>query len=158
MDPIRELKRVTIFKDVADPVLQIVARVAEEVSIPAGQTVVSVSDLHDALCVIRNGTVRAVPEGGDVPPLLFGAGETVGEAQFIDGEPLKGTVTALERVDLLVIRSGRLAEALADDPGAGYELYRAISRSLAGRLRRAVAMLAFAGERTHRQELPRALR
>jgi CRP-like cAMP-binding protein len=78
---------------------------------------------------------------------LFGAGETFGEAQFIDGEPAGGTVTALERVDLLVIRSGTLADALASHPEAGYELYRAIARSLAGRLRRVFGMLAFARER-----------
>jgi len=78
-------------------------------------------------------------------------GEAIGEAQFIDGEPLKGIATALERVDLLVIRSSaRLAEALAGNPGAGYSLYRAIAKSLAARLRRAVAMLAFAGEREAR--------
>ena len=100
--------------------------------------------------VIRNGTVRALPEGGNAPPVLFGPGETIGEAPFIDGEPISGTVTALERVDLLVIRSGKLADALAGHPEAGYALYRAIARSLAGRLRRAVAMLAFAREREAR--------
>jgi CRP-like cAMP-binding protein len=150
MDTIRELKRVAIFHDVAEPVLEIVARVAEEITIPAGQTVVSATHLHDALCVIRNGTVRAIPDGGTAPPILFGAGEAIGEAQFIDGEPLKGIATALERVDLLVIRSARLADALAGNPGAGYSLYRAIAKSLAARLRRAVAMLAFAGEREAR--------
>ena len=142
MDTIRALKQVMIFKDVAVPALQIVARAAEEVTIPAGQTVVM-----NALYVIRNGTVRAVSDDGGSPAVLFGAGETFGEAQFIDGEPAGGTVTALERVDLLVIRSGTLADALASHPEAGYELYRAIARSLAGRLRRVFGMLAFARER-----------
>ena len=150
MDTIRALKQVTIFKDVADPVLEVVARAAEEVTIPAGETIVSVTNALNALYVIRNGTVRAVPEGGNAPPVLFGPGETIGEAPFIDGEPISGTVTALERVDLLVIRSGKLADALAGHPEAGYALYRAIARSLAGRLRRAVAMLAFARERDAR--------
>jgi len=77
-------------------------------------------------------------------------GETIGDAQFIDGGVAGGTVTALERVDLFVIRSEKLADALAGHPEAGYELYRAIARSLAGRLRRAVGMLAFATERKDR--------
>src|SRR3989442_14472928 len=95
-----------------------------------------------------SGTGRCVPfpRAENAPPVLFGPGETIGEAPFIDGEPISGTVTALERVDLLVIRSGKLADALAGHPEAGYALYRAIARSLAGRLRRAVAMLAFARE------------
>jgi CRP-like cAMP-binding protein len=87
---------------------------------------------------------------GKAPPVLFGAGETVGEVQFMDGEPAGGTLTALERADLIVIRSAKLADALAGHPEAGYELYRAIARSLAARLRRAVAMLAFAREREAR--------
>ena len=147
MDTIGALKQVTMFKDVADPVLHIVAKAAEEVTIPAGETIVSVTDKQGALYVIRNGTVRALPADGMAPPVLFGAGETIGEAQFIDGEPAGGTVTALERVDLLVIRSEKLTDALAGHPEAGYEFYRAIARSLAGRLRRAVSMLAFARER-----------
>jgi CRP-like cAMP-binding protein len=147
MDTIRALKQVVMFKDVADPVLQIVARIAEEVTIPAGGLIMSSADTQNALYVIRNGTVRAVRDGGGAPPVLFGAGETIGEVQFIDGEPVGGAVTALERVDLLVIRRGRLADALAAHPQAGYELYRAIARALAARLRRAVGMLAFARER-----------
>jgi CRP-like cAMP-binding protein len=150
MDTIRALKQVMMFKHVADPVLQLVAGAAEEVTIPAGETFVYATDTHGSLYVIRNGTLRALPEDGRAPPVLFGAGETIGEAQFIDGEPAGGTVTTLERVDLLVIRSGSLADALAGHPEAGYELYRAIARSLAGRLRRAVAMLAFARDREDR--------
>jgi CRP-like cAMP-binding protein len=150
MDAIRALKKVTIFKEVAESVLEIVAGAAEEVTIPAGETIVSTTDKVNALYVIRNGTVQAVLDGGHTPPLLFGAGETIGEAQFIDGEPAHATVTALERVDLLVIRSAKLADALSASPEAGYDLYRAIARSLAARLRRAVSMFAFARERDHR--------
>jgi CRP-like cAMP-binding protein len=150
MHTIRALKQVMMFKDVAEPVLQIVAKAAEEVTIPAGETIISVTDTPNALYVIRNGTVRALPADGKAPPVLFGAGETIGEATFVDGERTGGSVTALERVDLLVIRSEKLADALAGHPQAGYELYRAIARSLAGRLRRAVAMLVFATERVGR--------
>jgi CRP-like cAMP-binding protein len=150
MDTIRALRQVTIFKEVADPVLEIVAGAAEEVTIPAGETILSMTDTVNAMYVIRNGTVRAVLDGGNAPPLMFGAGETIGEGQFIDGEPVNATVTALERVDLLVIRTGKLADALSGHPEAGYDLYRAIARSLAARLRRAVSMFAFAREREHR--------
>jgi hypothetical protein len=51
---------------------------------------------------------------------------------------------------LLVIPSAKLAEALSRSPEAGYDLYRAIAKSLAARLRRVVAMFAFARERDHR--------
>jgi CRP-like cAMP-binding protein len=150
VDTMRALKQVVIFKDVPDPVLQIVADAAEDLTIPAGETIVSATHALNALYVIRNGTVRALPEEGAAPPVLFGAGETIGEMQFIDGGPAGGTVTALERVDLLRIRSEKLADTLAGHPEAAYALYRGIARALAGRLRRAVAMLAFARHREDR--------
>lgn len=150
MDTIRALKQVILFKDVPEPVLEMVARTAEEISVPAGATIVSETDKPNALYVIRNGTVRAILEGGRAPPVMFGTGETIGEGWLIDGGSAGGTVIAVERVDLLVIRSAKLADALAGHPEAGFQLYRAIARSLAGRLRRAVGMLAFSRERDAR--------
>jgi CRP-like cAMP-binding protein len=142
MDTLEALKQVVIFKDVAEPILRIVAEAAEEVTIAAGESIVSASKLPKALYVIRHGTVRLVVPDEGAPAVLFGAGETIGEVDFIDGGPGPAGLTALERVDVLVLRSDRLARALAGHPEAAYELYRAIARSLAGRLRRAVAMLA----------------
>jgi CRP-like cAMP-binding protein len=139
------LKKAFLFRDVPDPVLAIVAASAEEMSVPAGETIFSQS-APDALYVIRSGTVRVSPESGKTPPVFFGTGETVGEVPFLDGESVAVIATALERVDLLVIRSPKLNDALAGHPDAGYQLYRAIAKSLAGRLRRAVGMIAIAKE------------
>ena len=147
MDTMEALKQVVIFKDVADPILRIIAEAAEEVTIGAGESIVS--ELPKALYVIRHGTVRVVVREG-VPAVLFGAGETIGEVELIDGGPGPAGLTALERVDVLMLRSDRLARALAGHPEAAYELYRAIARSLAGRLRRAVAMLALGRDESNR--------
>jgi CRP-like cAMP-binding protein len=142
---IAALKKAFLFRDVPDPVLKLVAASAEETSVAAGETILS-SATPDALYVIRSGTVRVTPEGGRATPVFFGTGETVGEVPFLDGESVGVVATALERVDLLVIRSPKLQDALAGHPEAGYQLYRAIARSLAGRLRRAVGMIAIAKE------------
>jgi len=139
------LKKAILFRDVPDPVLEIVAASAEEMSVPAGETILS-SATPGALYVIRSGTVRVSPDGGKAPPVLFGTGETVGEVPFLDGQSIDVIATALERVDLVVIRSPKLNDALAGHPDAGYQLYRAIAKSLAGRVRRAVGMIAVAKE------------
>jgi CRP-like cAMP-binding protein len=146
MDTIRALKQVIMFKDVPERVLEIVAGTAEELSVAAGETIVSVSDTPNALYVIRNGTVRVHLDGGKGPPVFFGTGETLGDGQFIDGGAAGGTAIAVERVDLFVFRSEKVTHALAGHPEAGYEFYRAIARSLAGRLRRAAGMIAFSRE------------
>jgi CRP-like cAMP-binding protein len=147
MDAMRALQQVIMFRDLPEPVLRLVAGVAEEHSLAAGETFVSPSSGPNALFVIRSGTVRAVLDAADAPPVLFGTGETIGDLPFVDGEPGPGTLTALERVDLLVLRGERLAAALEHHPEAAALIYRAIARSLAGRLRRAVSMLAFASAR-----------
>lgn len=142
MHAVEALRQVVILQDVPEPILQIVAQAVEEVSIGAGESMVGISALPKALYAIRHGTVRVVIQDEGVPEVLLGAGETIGEVEFIDGGPGPVLLTALERVDVLVLRSDKLAEALAGHPEAASELYRAIARSLAGRLRRAVGMLA----------------
>ena len=147
MDTVGALRQVFIFKDVPEDVLELVAKAAEDTTVSAGDTIVAVGETPHALFVIRNGTVRVLPEGGKTPAVLFGTGETIGEVSLIDGGPAGGTATALERVDLIVLRASRLKEVLAGNPTAGHQLFRAVARSLAGRLRRAVGMIALAKER-----------
>ncbi len=147
MDTVRALKQVIMFKEVPESVLEIVAGTAEEVSVPAGAEIISVRDTPDALFVIRNGTVRVTPESAKIPPAFFGTGETVGDVLFIDGGPARAAAVAVERVDLLVFRSAKVAEALAGHPEAGHQFYRAIARTLARHLRRAAGMISFSKER-----------
>jgi len=123
MDTVEALKQVFMFKDVPGPVLELVARAVDEISVAAGQTIVSPADTPNALYIIRNGTVRVEP--GDAPPVLFGTGETIGEVALIDGGPAGGTVIALDCCarGLVIIcsfkilaTSAAMAEALAPLP------------------------------------------
>ena len=131
MDTVRALKQVIMFKELPEPVLEIVAGTAEEVSVPAGEEIISVTDTPDALFIIRNGTVRVTHESAKIPPAFFGTGETVGDVLFIDGGPARAAAVAVERVDLLVFRFAKVAEALAGHTEAGHQFYRAIARTLA---------------------------
>jgi CRP-like cAMP-binding protein len=141
MDTVRALKQVIMFKELSEPVLEIIAGTAEEVSVPAGEEIISVRDAPDALFIIRNGTVRVTSESAKIPPAFFGTGESLGDVLFIDGGRASATAVAVERVDLLVFRSAKVAEALAGHPEAGHQFYRAIARTLARHLRRAAGMI-----------------
>ena len=147
MDTVRALRQSFLFKDVPEPILELVARATEEVTMPAGAIIASEGDRPDAMYIIGNGTVRASVPAEKTPPVMFGPGQMIGAASFVDGERAGMEVVALERVDLLVLRASRLTDTLAAHPDAGLQLYRAIAKSLAGRLRRAVGMIAFAKER-----------
>jgi hypothetical protein len=48
MDTVRALKQVIMFKELSEPVVEIVAGTAEEVSVPAGEEIISVRDTPDA--------------------------------------------------------------------------------------------------------------
>lgn len=158
MNAVEALKQVVIFKDVPDRILKIVAEAAEEVTVGAGESILGASELPKGLYAIRHGTVRLVVREEGAPAVLIGAGETIGELEFIDGGPGPAGLTALERVDVLVLRSEKLAQALAGHPEAAYEVYRAIARSLAGRLRRAVKMVALGSHASNRSNSSEASR
>jgi thioredoxin reductase (NADPH) len=141
MDDVRALREIFLFKDVAEPVLRIVAQAAEERSFPAGDTLVSESQTPPGLFLIRSGTVRVTREEGKVP-VTFGSGEALGTVSFLDGGPAGMTAVALERVDGLLLRSQKVAEKLAGDPQAAAQFYQAVARSLAARLRRVADLVA----------------
>jgi CRP-like cAMP-binding protein len=148
MDAVQALKQILLFKHVSEPVLALVAGVAEEVSYAPGETIVDESQAAGALFLIRSGTVRASSEGK--PPVTFGTGEAIGQMSLIDGGPAGMTAVALERVEAFVIRQQKLADRLAGNYEAGFELYRAVARSLAARMRRVIDELTLASERMAR--------
>jgi CRP-like cAMP-binding protein len=143
MVTVQELKRVYLFKSVSEPVLKLVAEVAEEVSFSPGEAIAAEGEPAKALYLIRSGTARATREGGTAP-VFFGTGESLGQMSLLDGGPAGMTVVAVERVEAIALRPARLAEKLGAHPAAGFELFRAVARSLAARLRRAMDAFAIA--------------
>lgn len=149
MDAVRALKQIFLFKDVSEPVLKLVAEAAEEVTFGPGEKIVDESEPLRALYLIRSGTVRATAEGK--PPVTFGTGEAIGQMALLTGGPVGMTAVALERVEAFALRPERLVEKLAGNYEAGFQLYRAVARSLAVRMRRVLDDLVLASERMARQ-------
>ena len=87
--------------------------------------------------------MRGATEGGKAP-VVFGTGESFGQVSLLDGGPIGMTLSAAERVDAIALRPSRLQEKLAGNHEAGHVLFRAVARSLAARLRRAVDALDLA--------------
>ena len=141
----QELKQIFLFTNVSDPGLKLVAEAAEEVTFSAGEPIAAAADPAKALYLIRSGTVRATREG--VPgPVTLGTGQSFGQVSLLDGGPMGMDLVAVERVDAVALRPARLVETLAGNPAAGFELFRAVARSLASRLRSAVDAIALSRE------------
>jgi CRP-like cAMP-binding protein len=102
MEAVQALRQIFLFKNVSEPVLKLLAEVAEEVSFGPGGTIADESETARALLLIRSGTVRVSSERK--PPVTFGAGEAIGQMALLDGGPIGMTVVALERVEAFAIR------------------------------------------------------
>ncbi len=142
----QDLKKVFLFKDVPDAVLKLVAEAAEEVTFSPGEPILSEGQPATALYLVRGGTVRGTREGV-AKPVTLGAGQSFGQMSLLDGGPMGMAAVAVERVEAIALRPSRLAERLAGNPQAGFELFRAVARSLAARLRIAVDAVSLAREK-----------
>ena len=145
MDVFQALKKIYLFSEVPDAVLKQVAETAEEMTFRPGEKIVSESQTGDTLYVVRNGSVRG-SKGGEATTFVVGPGGSFGQMALLDGGPVGMDAVAVERVDLLAIRASRLREKFAGDHEAAHYLFRAVAKSLAARLRRAVDAAVLARE------------
>lgn len=122
------LQRVGMFADVPSHTLVAVARLVEEVRLPAGVTFIERGSIEDWLFVVADGLVRA--HIGDRHLSDRGPGTVVGELAVLAPAARSASVTTLEPTLLLRLRRGPFEELLDDRP----EISRSVIRALAVRL------------------------
>jgi CRP-like cAMP-binding protein len=101
---------------------------------PAGAVVFVEGERSDRVVVVLSGRVKisSRSEGGAEVVLAFrGSGALLGELSAIDQRPRSATVTAVDKVDGLVVGASEFWDFLAAHPAASLLLLR----TLAGRLR-----------------------
>lgn len=129
------LAQSTLFGGLADSLLQQLVPVLSDVSLAAGETLVSQGDVGDAVFILNSGqlevTVRT-DEGRDVRVDVLEPGATVGEMALVAGQIRTATVTAVK--DSRLIRLSRNDfDRLADGVP---ELRDALIRQMEPRLQR----------------------
>ena len=128
------LESCDLFEHVADGDLTQLAAAAEELTVAAGEVVITEGDIPDAFYVVVAGTVGVVSSGDDGVPTRvpdLGAGDWFGEIGLIEAVPRTATVTALSDVRLMSIPGDVFLDALtAQKPSV------AIMEGAAMRLRR----------------------
>jgi CRP-like cAMP-binding protein len=128
MTRLAALRRVPIFRRLEKGTLFELARRTDEITYPAGSTLVREGDPGDALCIIAEGTVEVQTHGHAVAQMT--AGDFFGEMSLIDGQPRSATVVAVDDVVLFTLGSSDF-ESLLNIPYVA----RAALESLAKRLR-----------------------
>lgn len=125
------LKKVSLFDGLSDRQIQQIARLADEVEVPAGKTLARAGDTGREMFVIVDGqAVVRTPKGRTA---RLGRADFFGEMSLLDGGPRSATVEAATPMRLLVVGQREFYELLAEAP----PIARRIMRTLSERLREA---------------------
>lgn len=111
---VQRLARVPLFAQCSKRELAKVAAVADELSLPAGRTLMREGDRGRELVVVLAGDVEVRRNGRRLP--LQGEGHVFGEAALLTGAPRNATVTTTTPVTVLVITDRALDRLLRDVP------------------------------------------
>lgn len=100
MDAAR-LKNISVFADLDDQTLDVIASLASEVSVPEGKDLVREGDFSYDLLAIEDGTASVTRGGESVADL--GPGDIIGEVGVIERSQRNATVTATSPMMLVAL-------------------------------------------------------
>jgi CRP-like cAMP-binding protein len=95
------LKDVPFFSKLRKKELEMIAKHADEVDVPAGKALTKQGDLGDSFFVIEAGTADVVRDGERINEL--GPGDFFGEMALLEDERRNATVTATTPMELIVM-------------------------------------------------------
>lgn len=96
-----QLKAVPFFSALKKKELDLIARQADEVDVPAGRVLAQQGEFGDQFFVIEEGTAEVSRDGARIGEL--GAGDFFGEMALLDADRRNATVTATTPMTLIVM-------------------------------------------------------
>jgi CRP-like cAMP-binding protein len=134
-----ELRHVPLLADLSEEDLEQLYKMAETVSIPAGQQVLREGDSGASLFVVLDGELEVTKRHGGQEILLavYKAGQFFGEMALLEQAPRSASVRTLRESRLLVISQAAFQTLLSCSPSAPFKILRAVT----SRLRSTEAML-----------------
>ena len=130
---IEHLQQIAMFSACSKRDLQLVARRAEDVRVPAGKVLVNEGETGHEFFVIIDGSARVTRHGKRVATL--GPGTAFGELALLDKAPRNATVIAETPMELVVLGQREFAGIIDEVPGFA----RKLLAGMANRLREADA-------------------
>ena len=140
VDKPKALARVPIFAQLSPAEIEGLAEITATKRLKTREVLFRKGDEGSQAYVILSGRLKVTSAGEDGKETvlrIMDPGEVLGEMALLDGEPRSATLTALERVELLVLQRRDLLPFLEKHPKIGIKLIQAIS----GRLRSLSAQL-----------------
>ena len=111
---IESLKRAPLFEDLSRKELVQLARLTDDVEVPAGKVLCKEGDLGLEFFVLVDGKVDVARNGRRVATL--GAGDFVGEISLLEPTPRTATVTAKTALRFFVLTPKAFQQVLDENP------------------------------------------
>jgi CRP/FNR family transcriptional regulator, cyclic AMP receptor protein len=121
---LEHLGAVPLFSGCTKAQLQEIARVADELTVPAGTVLARQGYTGSELFVIVDGTVTVTRDGKEVASV--GRGGFVGELAVLARVPRNATIIAASDLDVLVLTPLGLSQLLDDIPGLAKQLLQEV--------------------------------
>ena len=125
---IEHLQQVPLFAACSRKDLQLVARRAEDVRVPAGKALVSEGETGHEFFVILDGTARVTRQARKIATL--GPGDSFGELALLEKAPRNATVVADSAMELVVLGQREFAGLIDEVPGFARKLLAGMAHRL----------------------------
>jgi CRP/FNR family transcriptional regulator, cyclic AMP receptor protein len=126
---VQHLAAVPLFSRCTKKQLVEIAKVADEVIVPAEELLASQGQVGRELFIILDGIASVTRDGQ--PVAMATSGDVVGELAVITGEPRNATVVAETDLRMLVLTRGGLNKLLDEIPGLAKQLLYDVTARLA---------------------------
>jgi CRP/FNR family transcriptional regulator, cyclic AMP receptor protein len=120
------LRNVPMFSNLSKAHLDKIAKIADEVEVPAGQVLARKGDKGVEFFYILEGKAKIEKEGKVAD--IFTANNFFGEVSILDGRPYMATVAAETDMRLLVVESRYFAPLLEKTPTLTNEIMLALCK------------------------------
>jgi len=127
-----ELRQIPLFADLSEEDLEQLHKMAETVSVPAGQLVLREGDPGDSLYVVLAGELEVTKRQGsqDVLLALYKPGQFFGEMTLLEQVPRSASVRTLRESRLLVISQVAFQTLLSCSPSAPLKILHTVTSRL----------------------------
>jgi signal transduction histidine kinase len=129
---LEELRQIPLFADLSEEDLEQLYRMAETVSIPAGQLVLREGDQGDSLYVVLTGELEVTKRQGsqDILLAVYMPGQFFGEMALLEQAPRSASVRTLQESRLLVISQAAFQTLLTCSPSAPLKILHTVTSRL----------------------------
>jgi len=147
------LQGVYLFTDLSADERAPLARIAEEMNLPARFPIFRTGDAATALYLIKDGSVRVTvtsSSGKAIDVATLGSGSHFGEMALIDGAKRSASAETLEPTSMFRFDYDKVTALLDRTPETAAKLYRSMARFLSNRLRQTTTDMSYAREKNLR--------